>query len=578
MVDINSVSLKRYPEPRLNINQEKQYKFITGLGNIRYNNLAASSASSTQMSFSYLPPTKVLISRQWFLRYQLTVTLGGSVSGGATNLVNIGLEDAVRSFPLMSCCSSATATLNNQQLQLANGNQVVQTLLRFVDPKNFLENMSCAFGYQDQYANYNDYSTVGEGRSALSNYGESEVPHRGITASYDIVSNTPTSAVVKVNITEPLLISPLTWGKQEGPALPLLTTLGVNLVYDLSRVWSHATIGGSSITSISTAIDVNNGSDFNPYLQFIELTPDLSIPAVVPMEYGPRGDNVWYSYPYQQILFQSQDISGAVAAGAEQTANISVMQLSNTPQALLIYVSQRQQEQITMTSPNYFAVNSSDVAARIKSLSIALNGASNYLAEASEEQLWQISVKNGLKYDFHSWKSFAGSFLLLQLGSDIPLPQMTVPGSVSPLNIQISNLVFENQTSVSTTYSCKVVGIMDGIVEFSKGQTRAQTAVIGGQALQHIATMPLTYVDSVVYGSGFFSDLWSGLQALAPHVIKRGKELYPIAKKAIDIARPFLGVGKKKKGRSSRGGVKLSTGSSLQNNIEDYEDEEEWSS
>lgn len=584
-MDANSVSLKKYPEPRLNINQHKDYKFISGLGNVRYQNLAANSASSTTATWSYLPPTKILISRQWFIRYQLVVTLGGTISGGATALINVGLEDAVRNFPLMNACSSAQVTLNNTQVQLLKGNEVAHALMRFKDPKDIEENLSSAFAYQDQYANYDDYNSLGSVRSALSEYGESERQHRGCSAAYTIVSNTSTAAVVKIDITEPLMVSPLSWGKDEGPAIPLLTTMNVQLVYDLTRVWSHATVGGSSITSVSAVIDVQSGADYNPYLMFQELTPDLSDPEIVPYEQDEKGQPVWYSLPYEQVLFQSQDVSGSVSAGADQTTNINVLQLSNTPQSILIYVAQKPQQKQTMTASTYFAVNSSDIAARIKSLSIAINGAANYLAEASEEQLWQMSVKNGLHCDFYGWKYGMGSYLLLQLGSDVPLPQGTVPGSVAPMNIQISNLTFTNQTAVAMEYTCYVLGINAGIINISKGQTQIQTAVITVHDAAMLKTLPYNFNPEPAYGAGFFGDLWKGIKSLGSHVYQAGKHVLPYIKPALAIARPLLGVGargggahgggarggaKKKKGklRMVRGGVKIQTDDDLEENVE----------
>lgn len=584
----SGMPLVKHLTPALNINKPKNYNFISGLSMSRQQQIETQSVSGNQLSFNYQVPSNIVVGRQMLLKYQLYLTFTGTSESG--NLLDgISLTDAIRSFPLQSCCQTESVQLNSATISLTNPNQVIQAFLRFEDVRDFCGQYSMGFGYQDQYANYDDYLTLGQVKNSLSNYGESEVQHRGCIDAYDIITNAPTSASVRITITEPLLISPLLFGRRSGPAFANVTTLNVNLSYTLNRVWSHSSIAGKVITAFTCGIGVTGGAEFNPSLMIDLLTPDLAVPEAVPIKFNVDGSPHYYSYEYNNIQVDPYVVSGAVTAGSDKTVTVNSYQYGFAPKALLIYVKQFSGEQISMSSPNYFAVTSCDNAARIKQLSIAINGSGNYLAEASEENLYDMSVKNGLRQDFYGWRYGAGSYLLLQLGTDIPLPQGIVPGAATQLTFQVQGLTFTNQTSASQSYEVIVAGIGDGLYEIAYSTSNlSNVALSATEAMLLPVTLASDFPDPR-YGSGFFGDLWSGIKKAASTVYNVGKKLAPIVS---PLVRPLVGQilkgGAKSRGRPKmkapmrrrgpaymRGGVKIEGTDFLDENIENYEEGEE---
>lgn len=536
---IPDLKLVKIIEPKLNVNEKKMYTFISGLSHIRYVQYTVNSVSSSALQATITPSQNVKIDRQLKVKYDLYLQFTGTSTSG-NNLLNVGLDDAVRFMPLQSSCSNIELQINGSSVSVPNPNQCVNALARFWPDEDLNKDFSKGFGMPDAYgfANYTDYATYGTARNVLANYGEnSSVQPRGCTALYNIVSNTPTSAVVHVEITEPIVASPALFGQREGPSFALVQNLQVNMQFNLARVWSHSTNNGTQITAITSTISQNDGASISPIILYQEITTDPANPSAVSL-YEKS-----YNYPFQQLSFNSQDYNSSVASGASASANSGTYQYISVPSAIYIYVQQKLSDKQNAASPGYFATNSTDTFARLNSLSVALNGQANLLSEASPEQLYDISRQNGINASWASWSQHGGSVLMLRPGADLPLDPLAAPGVVTQFTLQLSNVNFTNLSDVTMNFTLCVLAILDSVITITRNTMQVTSGVLSTE--QVVGLSPIGGLPSLpVYGAGFFDSFAKGFKSVLGPALAIGEQLLPPNLRPVaGIAKNLLGVG-----------------------------------
>ena len=529
---LQDIAVKRYVNSSLDINEKKSYVFSAGAVSTRQQSLSANSVSSTQLEFTTQPASKIVLDGKFSIKADFLIDFIGTSSSGA-NLLSIGETDALRSFPLQSACTDISTQINGQTVSLSNPNQLLQPFLRFESLCGMDGHMSSAFSMQDTMPNYNDLLVYGAMNSPLSDYGQNSTKQpRGCSFLYDVVTNTPTAAQVRVTICEPCVLSPFLFNGNDGAGLVNIKTFTLRLTYDFRKIWSHATTNGTQITSINAVIDAQNGARFDPQLLYTEISPDQTVAQSVILR------DKWYSYPYKQASFNNFQYNSSVTSGSSFTTSLNSIQQNNIPEYVLIVAQQKLSDRQTQVNPTWYASNSSDTAMRIDNIAVSVNGSASFLASATTEQLYQLSRKNGLQCSFASWKKGAGSFLLLKLGDDLPLQPGEAPGSIGTFNFQVTSITATNLSSGTINPEFLIIPIYDGVISISYDTAQLSTGILTAQT-----ALLAPVLSHEKLGGSFFSKLKSGVGSLIRKGLPIAEMFFPPLKVARQVGQVLLGKG-----------------------------------
>jgi len=219
------------------------------------------------------------------------------------------------------------------------------------------------------------------------------------------------------------------------------------------------------------------------------------------------------------------------------------------------------------------AVTDTDSFLSINQASFLVDATPNILATASQQQLYDMSVQNGLNLSYsqfgskpivasYSTNTFfggVGSPLCLYFGKDIIWSDSatSAPGLNTKVNFGVT-LTITNQSTITTTvsnqYAIFYLLVFDGVCQIQRGSVAYFTGILAKEDILNAMQRPSVDFGSVVHysGRGFsFSNLWDKLvnwknkltsselyKKVAP-IVK--SELGPLGALATD-----LGFGKKR--------------------------------
>ncbi len=305
----------------------------------------------------------------------VTITFTGltNVSGGNTNLLVRG-ADAFRAFPLTTCMNNMNLTINNTQSNVTL-KDFIQAAMRFHTPGCLLQTeYSMTPCTLDCYQNYSD--GYGSNRNPLCNYadnsylyGRASFPFDSIVQTQSANTTTPTTSVITATLAEEIFVPPCLFGGETGHGLIGVSTFQVTIQWaDLTRLWSHDPVNGNTITNISVTLRQPIISVFQLQPQDIQLIPPISV------------------YPYYELLNMSTNVGTAINATQTMTTLGNNVQLQTVPNKVFIY-AKKQNSQITFTDTDTFA--------SISKISISFNGVNGLLSEATQRDLYRMSVESG---------------------------------------------------------------------------------------------------------------------------------------------------------------------------------------
>ena len=225
-----------------------------------------------------------------------------------------------------------------------------------------------------------------------------------------------------------------------------------------------------------------------PTLSVQFLTPALDIPlppkSIVPYMEFPR-----YIATPQTAVAPSKSLFSASTSLVSQTIT-----LPNIPDLLLVFVKPAQ----------YAESYDGDWSLPITSISLNFDNFSGLLSNATQEQLYQMSVNNGVDMDWSEWSGFStvqashsgstqtpstshgglvglvGGPLVLRPGRDFALQTGQAPGLVGNFTLQF-NITVQNFTGTSQTPNIYTIPISSGFFETIKGSSRIIKGVLTEQ-------------------------------------------------------------------------------------------------
>jgi hypothetical protein len=310
------------------------------------------------------------------------------------------------------------------------------------------KHLSTSPSMPDAFQRYEDFQIYGNNRSPLNDYGEtdSQVPRGG----FNIVMNGQREFTVEV--TEPLFLSPFLQYQDMDEGFVNVNSLRVSLRFksQLDRILSHAVIlGAFQMTTVSVTFERA------PELLINYITPSITqqIPELQVL-------------PYNQMQQYIRDIP-ELASGHQETVISDTIRLSVIPEKIYLFCAHSESSKDFKTSDSFLS---------IKNLQISWGNASGLLSSASQQQLYKLSVENGLNVDWVGFSKHRGSVICLRMGKDIGLQAGEAPGVNGSFNIQVQMTV---QNTATQPFKPTLYMVVSNTGTFSIGANSARHLVAG---------------------------------------------------------------------------------------------------
>ena len=515
----------------------------------------AISATSSQHTYNiYVPSENVFVDRacEWSSTVYCAVRVQmPSVQQSAGTVLAQGLSLAA--FPLNTLCSTISATINDTTTVI-NSQDVLKEVLRLTDYKdNRLQRTTPT--YLDVYSQYVD--GAGAINNPLGKYGNQTthdmvpngafqgfqwtdatgtpltgssltavapgtvygyangVPVQPASPATPIGASQIVTLYFRFRATEKIVLSPFTFADCHEWDTGLFGINNIQLVMNLRspyRVIRQASLAYDSASATSGGYvvgptDTQGGVFYNPNkaaafensvvnVQF--LTPSLDVPlppkSVVPYMEFPR----YISQPGTQI-----------AAGQTGQLVSQTITLPQIPDLFIIY-AKPPQDTLTAQQSDYYLPCASRLDGVSAPLNVNFDNFSGLLSTVTSEQLYGMSVHNGLEMDWQQWigvgatatgasgwtgsvgvgASFpvlanagvplTGGLLVLKPSQDITLQTGQAPSLVGNFTFQFQ-LTVKNNTGASVTPQLYVIAANSGFFESIRGSSRIIKGVLSEQ-------------------------------------------------------------------------------------------------
>jgi len=521
------------------------YKGALSLTNSPFN---AISATASQHTYNiYVPSENVFVDRgmEWSstVAMKFDVVLSQAPVVGQS-LVVAGRDFSLCAFPLNSLCSTLSATINDTTAVI-NSNDVLKEVLRLTDYKKNRLQRTCPT-MLDKYQNYTD--AAGAVNNPLAGYENScdyaEVPNgsfpglqytladgsapvtvAGGALNYDFVDNQPVASaatlaayVANPNVaftvyfrwtsTEKIVLSPFVFSDCHEWDTGLFGINNIQLIMNLqtpNRIIRSCPAYGRNIAVGSIGYNANVSNPYtNSQLNVTFLTPSLDVPlppkSVVPYMEFPR--------------YITQYSGSAIQPGATQQLISQTITLPQIPDLFIIYALPSNSSYgvdgagLPLAFPqSYDADFRMPIASRLDGvnnpLTVNFDNFSGLLSSVTTEQLYAMSIKNGLDMDYATWSGQAhgvrsapnatvngaygggavptqGSLLVLKPSQDITLQTGQAPSLVGNFTFQFS-LTVKNTSSNPQTPRLYVITANSGFFESIRGSSRIIKGVLSEQ-------------------------------------------------------------------------------------------------
>jgi hypothetical protein len=565
-------------------------KGALSLTNAPFNAIAATSSQHTYNI--YVPSENVFVDRKllWSstVFQQATLTLTSLPTSGDSLLVP-GRDFALAMLPLNSLCSTLSATINDTTTVI-NSQDVLKEVLRLCDlKKNRL--VRSAPTMLDKFANYNDaygcvaspiagydalvdYDNVGNGAfpnlkfttpagTPLGTSGAGVAAFVGATYSclngvpvYDIAVNAGAVHTVywQWRSTEPLVLSPFVFSDECEWDTGLFGLNNIQLIMNLksealaARIIRQTARAGRVLSAIVYNTTPAGGSFQSSVVNCQFLTPSLDVPL------PPKSVVPYMEFPRYITAASEQFQPGDVKQIQSQTITLPCI-----PDLLIIYVKPNV---VRQNDAEYYLPLASSLDGIRNPISINFDNFSGLLSSTTTEQLYQMSVKNGLNMDFSTFlgegKSAAGSYpsipatggayaarqqgqnvplvgslLVLKPSQDITLQSGQAPSLVGNFTLQF-NITVKNTSDVAQTPQLFVITANSGFFESIRGSSRIIKGVLSEQDIISAPLAPMgvrAELDRMVGGFSFAS---------LGNILSKARDIYSSTKPLVSAVKGLL--------------------------------------
>ena len=519
---------------------------------------AISQTQSQHTYNIYVPSENVYVSRdlEWSSTVFLAISVRLDDTVGqfpvGQPLFQLGVDGSLAAFPLNSLCATMTATINDTTTTI-NSQDVLTEVLRLTDYKpnrlqrtcptmldKYQENASGLNATNDPISGYtnmsHDYHEVPNGAwnnivytdpqgNVLSGTVAGAYTFGGITVN--TVDGVPVSTdqgagvvnglytvFIKFRSTEKLVLSPFIFSEEYSSDTGLFGINNIQLVMNMrdpnrcirlrdsftgtssKTYYAGGPAPATLLPPVAYNTNVGTGVFADSVINVQFLTPSLDIPlppkSVVPYMEFPR----YITQPQNTVL----------AAGATAQLQSQTITLPQIPDLLIIYVKAIADPATTAADKSldpslpqfgasYLPILSSVAGSRsVAPLSVNFDNFSGLLSSITTEQLYHMSVKNGLEMDWNTWSGLArvpsgagggsvatvGGFLVLKPSTDITLQSGQAPSLVGNFTLQF-NVSVRNTFSFAVQPQIYVITANSGFFESIRGSSRIIKGVLSEQ-------------------------------------------------------------------------------------------------
>jgi hypothetical protein len=504
-------------DPRI-VQQPPTYAVEKGSLSLTNSKQTAIANSSSQQSYNIqVPSENIFVDRavDWNCTVNLAVTTSIPVNTAeGSPFFTIGGDWSLAYFPLHQLVSTMSATINDATVTV-NTSDVLAQILRLADLRDTRRQRTCptmldkyvtypspaeasntpinsfdlsfatdqvpngAWG-QVRYFTNSTFTTpltngvttgdtffVGVGGNS-SGYGtQLTVSAAGETAE----SPRAVTLYVQFSSCEKLVLPPFIFGDEYELSTGLFGVQNIQLLMNLqapSRVLrTSGTFGAVSVAYATTPFPQSVVN-----VQF--LTPSLDVPL------PPKS-----IVPYMEFPRYITTNLGSIAGTSVGAVSSNTITLPNIPDYLYIYAKPQ----------TYANTTQGDWVLPFQSISVNFDNFSGLLSSHTQQELYKMSVNNGLDLDWNSWQGYGiggsvtgaavgdqlvGGGLLLRPSRDIVLQAGQSPSLVGNFTFQFNAQVY-NPSSSTVTPFIYVVAISSGFFETIKGSSRIIKGILTEQ-------------------------------------------------------------------------------------------------
>jgi hypothetical protein len=516
-----SIEFVKVQDPRVCVQESAKYAVKKGGAEATQQVYQAVSSSTSQLTFNIqVPSQETLIARDVMLRTRFRIDITGVVSTSGDTLVNYGVNTAFAPFPFSQLQTTATATINNNSVSCNVQDVLSSFILKMMEVDELLEYNSMAPVQPDNYFNLNNTNANNAISSYKNAYGTDFIP-RGSFRLVSLVNpasttaNQSRTAELTIETTEPVFVSPFTFGKHNEAPLSQITNM--NFVFNLGNpaLAIRRTTAGLQAGQVPTVALHSVGS---AELIFTYLTPQvsqrLSAKSIVPYYNLPR-----YITPINTV------------GQGTQTITFNNIQLNSIPDKLVIVCRKR------LSSRN---VHDTDFYLPIRGISINWNNRAGLLSSATFQDLYKYTKHAGANVSWLDYVGIAngdaasevltcGSPLVLDMGWAIPLEDYYAAGSLGNFQLQMTVQV-ENRTGgdlTNSTYELVLITMESGILVNQAGTSSVYNGILTKEEVLRVSEQEGFDSSSAhrLVGAGFLDNLKSVVGKLAPVVLPVAKNL-----------------------------------------------------
>tara|TARA_R110001606_G_scaffold64656_1_gene150134 strand:- start:2243 stop:3826 length:1584 start_codon:yes stop_codon:yes gene_type:complete len=491
---MNTATLVKHIDPRLNLTANKQYTTCQGAYNISKSEYSPNGTIGSAINFSCNPPNRnIVVSRQVIKKVTFQVVITGDTV--ATNTDAFPAYSVSPAYmPVVRCTDNESMKIGNDTVTSQNSNIVREALCRY-DCDSFY---SGSANMNDTYQTFQDAD--GTIRSALAKYGDTYGETTSRRAFSNFATNTdlnvqtggtagdPVTATLTYTVEEPIFMSPFVFGKDADMAEGFYGIETMHYYCNFGNLRQAFNIDSTklaaTLTNLSVVVSIPQFA-----LVFKYLTPQVNQPI-------PR--NALFSY-YEPYVRTNTAIS--VLAGTETNNVQSInLQLSGIPRRIVLLM---RDTDTTGRKPLRYLSLVEDT------MNIKINNQPSFLNQ-SNAQIYEMCKRNGLKLSRSQWENYVGSVIVVDVGQgDLALMPEQAPG-VSQKNQFEFSARFRNNSTETINAEFTVITIFDGLFRMEDGNCRHEVNPLTEQAVLATPTntdLEQDHSPDNVYGGGLRSGL-----------------------------------------------------------------------
>lgn len=413
-------------------------------------NASYSATSIQSASWTINPPSnQTIISREINIRYYVEITVDEELQD---------LKDCLRQFPIASVTESMLLKINGSAVSTKQVGDFIHAEMCFY---NECEDRRKAFmcpAYPDQYGDLADGANFN--RNPAGEYGDL-VTESTRKVAFEQITDAPPYKY-RVVVTEPLFISPLLDGVgMVSQGLINVNELYIQILYKtyLERVMTCMIRDvGPQITNVQC------GFYEAPEVLLCYITPNM-------MQYIEPVQTLPFINPiFNRNIEQRQWPRG----GPVERVTSQYYRLGMIPKYMMLFCQ-------PSDSLAHYNKNTANGFLEIVSINVKWNNENSLLVNATQQDLYQISRRNGINMSFEQWKTKRGSVVMIEFGRDLGLPDGLSPGTVGSYTLSVDMNVRNTALADNVVCDYNIVLYNQGSFVISQNSGRTSEGLLTPQ-------------------------------------------------------------------------------------------------